>query len=283
MLPTFIIGLREGLEAAMIVGIVAAFLVRQGRRDALREVWSGVGLAVVLCLGVGTALDVLERSLPQRQQEALETVIGLVAVAFVTFMILWMRRHGRTLKSGLEASASEALRQGSTRALVLMAFLAVFREGFETAVFLLATFQVAVNRAAAVVGLVLGIALAVGLGYGLYKGATRINLKRFFTLTSSVLVVVAAGLLMTAAHTAHEAGWVSFGQTEVLDLSWFVLPGTPWSSIMTGVLGIQPRPTVIEVIVWVIYLVVMLALVLRPPKARRQRAVGSYQPSSTHP
>ena len=283
MLPTFIIGLREGLEAAMIVGIVAAFLVRQGRRDALREVWSGVGLAVVLCLGVGVALDVLEQSLPQRQQEALETVIGLVAVAFVTFMIFWMRRHGRMLKSGLEASASEALRQGSTRALVLMAFLAVFREGFETAVFLLATFQVAVDRSAAVGGAVLGIAVAVGLGYGLYKGATRINLKRFFTLTSSVLVVVAAGLLMTAAHTAHEAGWVSFGQTEVLDLSWFVLPGTPWSSIMTGVLGIQPRPTVIEVTVWVIYLVVLLALVLRPPKARRQPAVGSYQPSSTHP
>jgi high-affinity iron transporter len=231
MLPTFIIGLREGLEAAMIVGIVAAFLVRQGRRDALPEVWSGVGLAVILCLGVGIALDVLEQGLPQRQQEALETVIGLVAVAFVTFMILWMRRHGRTLKSGLEASASEALRQGSTRALVLMAFLAVFREGFETAVFLLATFQVAVDRSVAVVGAVLGIAVAVGLGYGLYKGATRINLKRFFTLTSSVLVVVAAGLLMTAAHTAHEAGWVNSGQTEVLDLSWFVLPGTPWSSI----------------------------------------------------
>lgn len=283
MLPTFIISLREGLEAALIVGIVAAFLVRQGRRDVLREVWLGVGLAVVLCLGVGVALDVLEQSLPQRQQEALETVIGLVAVAFVTFMILWMRRHGRTLKSGLEASASEALRQGSTRALVLMAFLAVFREGFETAVFLLATFQVAGDRSAAVGGAVLGIAVAVGLGYGLYKGATRINLKRFFTLTSSVLVVVAAGLLMTAAHTAHEAGWVNFGQTEVLNLRWLVLPGTPWSSFITGVLGIQPRPTVIEVTVWLVYLVVLLVLVLRPPAAGRRRAVVSPQPSSTHP
>jgi len=282
MLPTFIIGLREGLEAAMIVGIVAAFLVRQGRRDALRQVWVGVTLAVALCLGVGILLDVLERSLPQRQQEGLETVIGLVAVALVTFMILWMRRHARTLRSGLEASASGALRQGSTRALILMAFLAVFREGFETAVFLLATFQGSVHRPTAVGGAVLGIAVASLLGYGLYKGGTRINLKRFFTVTSLVLVVVAAGLLMTAAHTAHEAGWVNVAQTVVADLSWLVRPGTPWSSIVTGVLGIQPRPTAIEITVWVVYLAVMLAVVLRQPKAPRQPAVPLRQPTSLH-
>jgi high-affinity iron transporter len=280
MLPTFIIGLREGLEAAMIVGIVAAFLVRQGRRDALGQVWIGVTAAVVLCLGVGICLDVLEQSLPQQRQEALETVIGLVAVGLVTFMIFWMRRHARTLKGGLEASASEALRSGSTRALVLMAFLAVFREGLETAVFLLATFQVAANRGVAAGGAVLGIAVAVVLGYGLYRGGTRINLKRFFTVTSVVLVVVAAGLLMTAAHTAHEAGWVNFAQTEVADLSWLVQPGTPWSSIVTGVLGIQPQPAAIEATVWVVYLAVMLAVVLRQPKARSRPAVPSRQPTS---
>jgi high-affinity iron transporter len=280
MLPTFIIGLREGLEAAMIVGIVAAFLVRQGRRDALRQVWIGVTLAVVLCLGVGITLDIVEQSLPQQGQEALETVVGLVAVALVTFMIFWMRRHARTLKGGLEASASDALRAGSTLALVLMAFLAVFREGLETAVFLLATFQVAANRAVAAGGAVLGIAVAVGLGYALYKGGARINLKRFFTLTSCVLVVVAAGLLMTAAHTAHEAGWVNFAQTEVLNLSWFVQPGTPWSSIVTGVLGIQPRPTAIEAAAWVSYLAVMLVVVLRRPRAPSRQAVPSYQPTS---
>ena len=269
MLPTFIIGLREGLEAALIVGIVAAFLVRQGRRNALRQVWAGVGLAVVICLGVGVALDVLEQSLPQQGQEALETLIGLVAVALVTFMILWMRRHARTLRGGLEASVSNALQRGSTRALVLMAFLAVFREGFETAVFLLATFQASLNRSAAMGGAVLGIAVAGFLGYGIYKGGTRINLKRFFTVTATVLVVVAAGLLMTAAHTAHEAGWVNFGQSELLDLSWLVQPGTPWSSIVTGVLGIQPRPTVIEALLWSVYLAVMLAVVLRQPRGRR--------------
>jgi high-affinity iron transporter len=263
MLPSFVIGLREGLEAALIVGIVAAFLVRQGRRDALRQVWLGVAGAVALCLGLGLVLDLLERSLPQREQEALETVIGLVAVALVTWMILWMRRHARGLKSGLESAAGAALARGSTRALVVMAFLAVLREGLETAVFLLATFQASLDRVSASIGAVLGIAAAALLGYALYRGGTRINLQRFFTLTSVVLVVVAAGLLMTAAHTAHEAGWVNVGQATALDLHWLVRPGTPWSSVVTGVLGIQPRPTVVEVAVWVAYLVPMLTLVLR--------------------
>jgi high-affinity iron transporter len=279
MLPSFVIGLREGLEAALIVGIVATFVVRQGRRDAVRQVWLGVAGAVALCLGLGLVLDLLERSLPQREQEALETVIGLVAVTLVTWMILWMRRHARTLKSGLESAAGAALARGSTRALVVMAFLAVLREGLETAVFLLATFQASLDRVSASVGAVLGIAAAALLGYALYRGGTRINLQRFFTLTSVVLVVVAAGLLMTAAHTAHEAGWLNVGQATALDLHWLVRPGTPWSSVVTGVLGIQPQPTVVEVAVWAAYLVPMLALVLRPtsrsPKPARAAAPSS--------
>ena len=279
MLPSFVIGLREGLEAALIVGIVAAFLVRQGRRDAVRQVWLGVAAAVALCLGLGLVLDLLERSLPQRGQEALETVIGLVAVGLVTTMIVWMRRHARTLKSGLESAASAALARGSTRALVVMAFLAVLREGLETAVFLLATFQASLDRVSAPVGAVLGIVAAALLGYALYRGGTRINLQRFFTLTSVVLVVVAAGLLMTAAHTAHEAGWLDLGQARALDLQWLVRPGTPWSAVVTGVLGIQPRPTVVEVAVWAVYLAVMLTVVLRPGP-RRPRPVQASTTTS---
>ena len=281
MLPSFVIGLREGLEAALIVGIMAAFLVRQGRRDAVRQVWLGVAAAVALCLGVGLVLDLLERSLPQRGQEALETVIGLVAVGLVTTMIVWMRRHARTLKRGLESAASAALARGSTRALVVMAFLAVLREGLETAVFLLATFQASLDRVSAPVGALLGIAAAAVLGYALYRGGTRINLQRFFTLTSVVLVVVAAGLLMTAAHTAHEAGWLDLGQATALDLQWLVRPGTPWSAVVTGVLGIQPRPAVVEVVVWALYLAVMLTVVLRPGP-RRPRPTPASTPTSAH-
>ena len=194
-------------------------------------------------------------------------------------MIVWMRRHARTLRSGLESAASAALARGSTRALVVMAFLAVLREGLETAVFLLATFQASLDRVSAPVGALLGIAAAALLGYALYRGGTRINLQRFFTLTSVVLVVVAAGLLMTAAHTAHEAGWLDLGQATALDLQWLVRPGTPWSAVVTGVLGIQPRPTVVEVVVWALYLAVMLTVVLRPG-ARPPRPTQAPTPTS---
>jgi high-affinity iron transporter len=271
VLPTFVIGLREGLEAALIVGIVAAFLVSQGRRDAIRNVWLGVGAAIAICLGVGFGLDALERSLPQRQQEQLETVIGLIAVGMVTWMIFWMRKNARHLKKDLEGAAGSALARGSAGALVLMAFLAVFREGFETAVFLLSVFQSSTNTLTASLGALLGILLAAALGYGIYRGGVRINLQRFFTVTGSVLVVVAGGLLMTAAHTAHEAGWLNVGQGTVADLSWLVTPGTAQAALITGVLGIQPQPTVAEVTVWVLYVVPMLFVVLWKP--RRKPAV----------
>src|SRR3984885_10009079 len=222
VLPTFVIGLREGLEAALIVGIVAAFLGQQGRRDALRQVWAGAAIAVVICIGIAIVLQVISSDLPQRQQEGLETVVGALAVCMVTYMIMFMRRHARDLKGDLEGAAASALAAGSSRALVMMAFLAVLREGFETAVFLLATFHASGDATASWLGAVLGILLAVAIGYGIYRGGVRLNLARFFRITSLVLVVVAAGLVMTAFHTANEAGWLSIGQTQAVDLSWLV-------------------------------------------------------------
>src|SRR3978361_2478731 len=132
VLPTFVIGLREGVEASLIVGIVAAFLRQQGRRDALRAVWAGVLLAVTLCVGVAIALQVLDEALPQRQQEQLETVVAAIAVGMVTFMIIWMHRHARGFARELRDNAGSALAEGSTVALVAMAFFAVVREGLET-------------------------------------------------------------------------------------------------------------------------------------------------------
>ncbi|MCK9874559.1 FTR1 family protein [Frankia sp. Ag45/Mut15] len=268
MLPTFVIGLREGLEAALIVGIVAAFLRQRERRDALRQVWLGVGLALMLCLGVGVGLHVLDRELPQRQQEGLETVIGLIAVAMVTYMIVWMRRHSRDLRVSLESATESALEKGSTRALVLMAFLAVLREGFETAVFLIAAFNASNNATTAGGGALLGVVIAVLIGFGIYRGGVRINLARFFRVTGVVLVVIAAGLLATAAHTGHEAGWLDIGQSRTVDLSWLVRPGTVLASVLTGVLGLQPRPVVAEVVAWLVYLVPLLLYVTWPARRR---------------
>ena len=276
MLPTFVIGLREGLEAALIVGIIAAFLGQQGRKDALRQVWVGTGTAVAICVAIAVLLQVISSDLPQRQQEGLETVVGALAVCMVTYMIMFMRRHARDLKGDLQGAAASALASGSSRALVGMAFLAVLREGFETAVFLLATFHASGDATASWLGAVLGILLAAAIGYGIYRGGVRLNLARFFRVTGLVLVVVAAGLVMTAFHTANEAGWLSAGQQQAFGLSWLVRPGTPLSSLLTGVLGIQPYPVLIEVIAWVAYLVPMLLIVAWPARraARPAAAAG---------
>lgn len=270
MLPTFVIGLREGLEASLIVGIVAAFLGQQGNRGALRQVWIGTAVAVAICVAVAVALELVSSSLPDRQQEGLETVIGVVAVAMVSYMVLWMRSHATDLKGALERAAGSALASGSSRALVLMAFLAVLREGFETAVFLLATFNASHDVVAGAAGAFLGIVVAAALGYGIYRGGVRINLGRFFRITGIVLVVIAAGLVMTALHTAAEAGWLSVGQQQALDLNWLVRPGTPVEALVSGVLGIQRQPVWIEVIGWAVYLIPMLVFVAVP--RRRPRA-----------
>lgn len=292
MLPTFIIGLREGLEAALIVGIIAAFLGQQGRTDALRQVWIGTVAAVVICIGIGITLELVSRELPQRQQEGLETVIGAIAVAMVTYMVLWMRKHARGMKGELEGHAASALATGSARALVAMAFLAVMREGFETAVFLLATFQHSTNPLAGGVGALAGIICAVAIGWAIFKGGVKLNLSRFFFATGIVLVLIAAGLVMSSLRTAAEAGWINFGQTQPVDLTWLVRPGTPIASLMTGVLGVPAKPATIELIGYFAYLIPMLALLMvtnfrprRPATAHEGThvPVNLTVPKTSHP
>lgn len=278
LLPTFIIGLREGLEAALIVGIIAAFLGQQGRTDALRQVWIGTIAAVLICIGIGVTLEMVSRELPQRQQEGLETVIGVIAVGMVTYMVLWMRSHARGMKHSLEDHAASALQTGSARALVAMAFLAVMREGFETAVFLLATFQHSTNPLAGGVGALLGILCAIAIGWGIFKGGLRLDLSRFFFVTSVVLVVIAAGLVMASIGTATEAGWITFGQAQPVDLTWLVRPGTPISSLMTGVLGIPAKPTAIEIIGYFAYLIPMLTLLIVANRSTRNARKAASAP-----
>ncbi|MGA7672256.1 MAG: iron uptake system protein EfeO [Nitrolancea sp.] len=282
MLPTFVIGLREGIEAALIVGIIAAYLRQRGRQDALRWVWIGVGLAAALCLAVGIALHTLERSLPHRQQEGLETIVAVVAIAFITYMVVWMRRHARGIKKTLEEDASSALARNTVSAFVAMAFFAVLREGFETAVFVLAVFQSANNTTAAGSGVILGLLLATILGYLLYRGGVRINLNRFFRVTGVVLVLVAAGLAASALHSAHEAGWFDALQTRALDLSWLVAPGSVRSSLLTGMLGLQPKPVVAEVAIWILYAIPFTLYVMWPARGRSGNSSGGRRvPSVT--
>jgi high-affinity iron transporter len=272
VLPTFVIGLREGLEAALIVSIIATFLRRNGA--SLRGMWIGVISGVLLSIAVGVGLDALEQSLPQAEQEGMETIIGLIAVVMVTGMIVWMRHHARHLKSDLESAAADALASGTTTALAVMAFLAVLREGFETAVFLLATFQNASSAPAAVLGAVLGVVVAVVLGYLIFAGGVRLNLQKFFSYTGVFLVFVAAGLVIFAARTAHEAGWLNIGQGRTVDLSWLAPNGSIRAALVTGVLGIQADPRVVEVLAWACYLIPMLVLMYLPARLRPSGATA---------
>jgi high-affinity iron transporter len=280
VIPTLVIGLREGLEASLIVGIIASFLARNGRRDALKATWIGVAAAIILCLAIGIALVTLSRDLPQQAQEGLETVVGAFAVIMVTFMILWMSKHARSMKRELEGAAAEALKSGSATALVVMAFLAVLREGFETAVFLVSVINESNDPTSGTIGAFLGIAIAVVIGFGIYRGGIRLNLAKFFKITGIVLVLVAAGLTMTVLHTAHEAGWINFGQATAVDLTWLVRPGTVLASLLTGVLGLQPKPTVLEAVGWLLYAVPMLMYVAWPRPQRPRPAVTTAQPES---
>ena len=283
MLPTFVIGLREGLEASLIVGIIATFLGQQGRRDVMRWVWVGVGIAVSLCAAVAIALKIAEENLPQKEQEGLETVVGLAAVAMVTWMILWMRKHARGMKHDLEGKAAAALAGGSVGTLVFMAFLAVLREGLETAVFLLAAFQGSRDPASAGSGATLGVLVAVVIGIAIYRGGLRLNMEKFFRFTGFVLVLVAAGLVATAAHTAHEAGWLNVGQNQVLDLTWLVGPGSVRSALLTGMLGIQVRPVSVEVLGYLVYLIPMSLFVLRPARPKRAGGTGGLPSEKRSP
>lgn len=262
MLATFVIGLREGLEAALIVGMIAAFLRRNG--SSLKPMWLGVGAAVLLSALVGITLEVVSAALPQQQQEAMETVIGVAAVVIVTFMVLWMSKNARSMKTVLETHAGSALKGGSIFAMAGMAFLAVLREGVETAVFMVAAFQSSLNPLAAGGGAVLGLAIAAGIGFLLFRGAIKINLAKFFTVTGAFLVFVAAGLVMKSLRTAHEAGWVNIGQDATVNLAWLAPNGSARSAILTGVFGIPNDPRAIEVLGWALYLVPMLAFVLWP-------------------
>ena len=268
MLATFVIGLREGIEAALIVSIIAAFLRRNGK--SLAPMWVGVVLAVVLSVAVGVTLHLIEQELPQSDQEALETVIGAVAIFFVTGMIIWMNTHSRQMKNQLEAEAALALSQGGAYSLAVMAFLAVLKEGFETSVFLLATLSAAESARTAAAGAIIGVLVATVIGWGIYAGGVRLNLSRFFRVTGAFLILVAAGLVVSMLRTAHEAGWLNAGQQKTVDLSWLVRPGTVQSALITGVLGIPADPRLIEVIGWIVFFIPVALYVYCPAKRRPQ-------------
>ncbi|MGV2901754.1 iron uptake transporter permease EfeU, partial [Microbacterium sp. AGC62] len=206
MLATFLIGLREGLEAALVVGILVAYLRRLGRKDALPKMWAGVGLAIALALGIGAVLTFGAYELTFKAQELIGGGLSLLAVAMVTWMIFWMQRAGRTMKATLEGGLDRALTVGGLWALVAIGFVSVAREGIETTLLLWSMVQAFGDAPSALLGALLGLAAAVIIGWLISRGAVKLDLRRFFAWTGGFLVIVAAGVLAYALMDLQEAG-----------------------------------------------------------------------------
>lgn len=264
MLANYLIGLREGLEASLVISILATFLVKSGHRDRLRYLWAGVAAAVLASVA-GWALLHFITALTARSFTAQETIGGvmsILAVGFVTWMIFWMRRAARSLKKELTDRLDAALKVGPG-AVVLLAFLAVFREGIESAFIVYASAATA-TTATPLIGVLLGMATAVLLGLAIYRGAVRINLGTFFTWTGALLILVAAGILAYGFHDLQEAGILPGLQTLAFDVSHVIPPDSWYGVLLKGIFNFNPAPTVIELTAWLLYLVPVLVLYLRP-------------------
>ncbi|MER6219302.1 iron uptake transporter permease EfeU [Streptomyces sp900105755] len=264
MFSNYLIGLREGLEASLVVCILIAYLVKTGRTDALKPIWTGIAVAVLIAMGFGCALEFGSQELTFEAQEALGGSLSIVAVGLVTCMVFWMRRTARHLKAELHGKLDAALAMG-TGALVATAFLAVGREGLETALFVWASVHAASDGTPRpLIGVALGLASAVFLGWLFYRGALRINLAKFFTWTGGMLVVVAAGVLAYGFHDLQEADWIPGLTNQAFDISGTIPPDSWYGTLLKGVFNFQPDPTVLQVTVWLLYLVPTLALFFAP-------------------
>jgi high-affinity iron transporter len=267
LLSSALIGLREGLEAALVVSILIAFLVKSDQRAALKWVWGGVAAALVICVAIGTAIAYTIGELRFEQQEIVGGSLSIVAVAFVTWMIFWMRATARTIAKELRGRLSDALAIGPV-AVAVMALLAVGREGLETMAFFYANVRTAeAGTHEPLIGFVVGIVVAVGLGWLIYRGAIRFNLGKFFTYTGVLLVFVAAGILGYGLHDLQEARVLPGLNTLAFDLSG-TLPEDSWyGALLKGLFNYSAQTTVLQAVVWVLYVSVVLTVFLWPRKA----------------
>lgn len=297
MLSTFIIGLREGLEAALVVGILVAYVNRIRRRDVLWRIWVGVAIAVVGSLAIGGILTFGTYGLTFQAQEAIGGSLSILAVAMLTWMIFWMQRTAASLRSELESSVDKAL-AGAGWGLAALGFISVAREGLETALFVWSAVRASENAPTAWVGAVLGLLTAVVLGWLIHRGALKINLGAFFTWTGGLLVVVAAGVLAYGIHDLQEAAFLpgpfepapegasSFVSGLYGEQAWafripdVIAPDGLLAALLKGTIGFAPEMTRLEVLAWFLYLVIVggcyVAAILRSRRPRTALAGAAY-------
>ena len=282
MLANYLIGLREGLEATLVVVILVAYLVKSERRDLLGRVWAGVAIAVLVSIAFGALLTFGPRGLEFQAQEAIGGTLSIIAVGFVTWMVMWMARSARTLSGELKGRVDAASAGGVS--LVVVAMLAVGREGLETALFLWAATQAATGNGSAfgpLLGAALGLATAVLLGYLFYKGAVKINLGKFFTWTGALLILVAAGVLSYGVHDLQEAGILPGLNNLAFDVSDTIDPNSWVGTVLKGVFNFSPATTWLEAVVWVLYVAVTMTVFFRTIRRANRPASPPSVPAGT--
>lgn len=280
MFANFLIGLREGLEASLVVGILVAYLVKIDRRDLLPRIWAGVAIAIAVSLAFGALLTYGPRGLSFEAQEALGGALSIIAVGFVTWMIFWMARTARSLRGELESKLDVAVAAGGW-SLVVLAILAVGREGLETALFLWIAAEATGSTTQPLIGGLLGLATAVVLGVLIYRGAVKLDLAKFFTYTGGALIIVAAGVLAYGVHDLQEAGILPGLSSLAFDVSAEIPPGSWYGTLLKGTINFSPATTWLELIVWFAYVIPVMTLfvrTVRPSGPRPQRSVPQPQP-----
>lgn len=273
MFANFLIGLREGLEASLVVVILIAYLVRTDRRHLLPRIWAGVAIAVAVSLAFGALLTWGPRRLTFEAQEAIGGTLSIIAVGFVTWMVFWMAKHAKGLSGELHGKIDAAADAGGI-SLVVVALLAVGREGLETALFIWAATEAATSEGGStttpLVGALLGIAAAVAMGYAFYRGVLRINLSTFFTWTGAFLILVAGGVLSYGVHDLQEAGILPGLNSLAFDVSGTIEPSSWFGTLLKGVFNFSPATTWLEAIAWTLYVVPTMTVFLRRARASRR-------------
>ncbi|MEO6473182.1 MAG: iron uptake transporter permease EfeU [Aeromicrobium sp.] len=274
MFANLLIGLREGLEASLVVSILIAYLVKVNRRHEIRFIWIGVGSAILAVVAIFGTITLVFDNLSFYWQEVVGGTMSILAAGLVTWMIFWMRRTARTLKHSLEGQMHDALNLGAG-ALITIAFLTVGREGLETAAIIWSTI-IGSSSGGPFIGATLGIVIAVVLGYLIYRGALKVNLSKFFTVTGALLIVVAAGVLAYGVFDLQEAGVLPGFAHRAFDISSTIPPDSWYGTLLKGTLNFQPDPSWLQVVAWIAYMIPVLYLYLgrsntpAPSKPREQ-------------
>lgn len=267
MITAFLITLREGLEMALIVSVVLAYLAQTGNRIYFKNIWFGVSLATVLSLIIGAAIFMVGGALEGRNEEIFEGTAMLLAAGVLTWMIGWMKRQARTIRGELQVQVDKAVQAQSALALTLLAFIAVGREGIETVLFMFAALQTTTPFLATIGG-ILGLGTAFFIGYLLYKGSYRLHLRTFFSVTGILLIFFAAGLLAHGIHEFQEAGILPITIEHVWDTSKYLSEKSLVGSFLKGLFGYNANPSLLEVLSYGLYLLGSFWWYFRPTRVR---------------